>query len=52
MNTELERLKIQKTQMYLQVVSVIISGVLLYVLVSNKKASNVIENDLVDIEED
>lgn len=35
---ELEKLKIQKTQMYLQVASVFMSAILLYVLISNKQS--------------
>ena len=36
-NLEIEKFKIQKTQMYLQVASVIMSAVLLYVLIKGKK---------------
>lgn len=51
MDTELEKLKIQKTQMYLQVVSVFLSSVLLYVLITSKKNPNVIETEFM-VEED
>lgn len=38
---ELQKFKIQKTQMYLQIASVIMSAVLLYVLINGKKAEKV-----------
>lgn len=34
---ELEKFKIQKTQMYLQVVSVLLSATLIYFLITSKK---------------
>ena len=36
-NLELEKFKIQKTQMYLQIVSVLLSATLIYFLISSKK---------------
>lgn len=35
---ELEKFKIHKTQMYLQIASVTMSAILLYVLISGKKS--------------
>ena len=35
---ELEKFKIQKTQMYLQIVSVLLSATLIYFLISEKKS--------------
>jgi len=37
-NLELEKIKIQKTQMYLQIVSVLLSATLIYFLISEKKS--------------
>lgn len=42
---ELEKFKIQKTQMYLQIASVIMSAVLLYVLINGKKEIEKAEDD-------
>lgn len=49
---DMERFKIQKTQMYLQVMSVIMSGILLYVLINGKKQTAAIQEQLSEIEED
>jgi hypothetical protein len=41
---EIEKFKIQKTQMYLQIASVVMSAVLLYVLISGKKEIEKVED--------
>ena len=46
-NLEIEKFKIQKTQMYLQVVSVMLSATLIYFLIKSKKseeATNFLED--------
>jgi hypothetical protein len=46
-NLELEKFKIQKTQMYLQIVSVMLSATLIYFLIKSKRseeATNFIED--------
>lgn len=48
MDLEVEKFKIQKTQMYLQIASVIMSGVLLYVLISSRMANSNASNMLDD----
>jgi Na+-driven multidrug efflux pump len=45
LNLEVEKFKIQKTQMYLQVASVIMSAVLLYVLISGNKKADKMDDD-------
>jgi hypothetical protein len=49
-NLEIEKFKIQKTQMYLQIVSVMLSATLIYFLVKdkNKNAANV-DDSVADI---
>jgi hypothetical protein len=45
---ELEKFKIQKTQMYLQIVSVMLSATLIYFLIKSKRsedATNFVEED-------
>ena len=42
---ELEKFKMQKTQLHLQVASVIISAILLYTLVSGRGKIQEVEND-------
>jgi hypothetical protein len=38
-NLELEKFKIQKTQMYLQIISVMLSATLIYFLIKDKNKS-------------
>ncbi len=45
LNLEVEKFKIQKMQMYLQIASVVMSAVLLYVLINGKKEVEEIEKD-------
>jgi hypothetical protein len=40
---ELEKFKIQKTQMYLQIVSVLLSATLIYFLISSKKEKEAVQ---------
>jgi hypothetical protein len=39
-NLELEKFKIQKTQMYLQIVSVMLSATLIYFLIKSKRSED------------
>jgi len=49
---ELEKFKMQKNQLYLQVVSVILSGIFLYALISGKNKIRTVSNpDDVDDED-
>lgn len=45
MDLEVEKFKIQKTQMYLQVASVIMSAILLYVLINGRKDVEKLEDE-------